>query len=616
MRGRGLWPRCLVLAVALAGLWVWATALRDDGTVALWRPLGAGPRKRSQPAKHLPWRRSGPVGAGPDAQTAAALLGLGGACLLVVLWAQWTAAAPAVRWSLGQLMRSRRRNAMCGLKVLQLHDDVWLQISDYLETRTLSLVCSSLWRILRHRHLSCDFFDSHTLHRLAQRLQCDSALVTLRVHCHYLGATGAEALAAMQRHAAHRTDAIRGVTVKLRSVRQRSTGDFSAVAVSLLRHAPALRSLGVTLWGNDLGDDGMRTLALLAKSPTLEALNLNLWCNRIGNSGAQALSALKDCPRLRKLTLGLSHNQIGYEGARALALLRQSTTLRGLSLVLSVNALSDGGAHALAELRHVPGLRSLALDLGDNAVGDGGTYAMSTLHSCPTLRKLSLTLWCNYIGDQGARSLVDLTLAPHLQDLRLNLRMNRIRADGAAALATLWRCPALRRLTLDLGNNALGDLGAATLVALAQAPALTSLELGLAGTGLTDAAARALAGLHAAPQLRSLTLGLADNTIGDEGAGALTQLRDSCGLRTLTLDLTDNLLTRRGVRILQALVTTPLLDVTVLVSAVGPAKPRGARPRPRLAAPSLLDLWNTMATRFITRYQTYPEYVLASYRTL
>ena len=172
----------------------------------------------------------------------------------------------------------------------------------------------------------------------------------------------------------------------------------------------------LTLWGNDIGDQGAQALAALTNLASLD-----LWRNRIGDQGAQALATLTNLA-----SLNLRENDIGDQGAQALATLTNLSSLN-----LRGNDIGDQGAQALAALTNLS-----YLELGYNHIGDQGARALATLTNLS-----SLDLGSNGIGDQGAQALAALT---NLSSL--NLRNNK--------LSDISFLRALKRLTtLGLSEN-------------------------------------------------------------------------------------------------------------------------------------------------------------------
>ena len=59
-----------------------------------------------------------------------------------------------------------------------------------------------------------------------------------------------------------------------------------------------------------VGDSGARALVSLKNAPALQTLHLDLFINDVGDMGAQALAALKDTTSLQTLHLDLERNQV------------------------------------------------------------------------------------------------------------------------------------------------------------------------------------------------------------------------------------------------------------------------------------------------------------------
>jgi uncharacterized protein (TIGR02996 family) len=244
------------------------------------------------------------------------------------------------------------------------------------------------------------------------------------------------------------------------------TGPLTAPGAWALARSPYLGRLrALHLYGNNIGDDGLRALA---KAPWLAGLHrlnvtdngvsgagvvalaavtqahltlLQLGGNPIGNSGAVALAGAPGLARLEDLDL--HYCDISRNGLAALTTSAQLCCLRRLDL--SRNSLKTSAGAALAGAHFLPGLTTLYLDRCD--LGDAG---VETLASAPAASALtSLSLNGNGLTDRSARA---IAASPHLARLTtLGLQDNAITADGAAALRA---SPHLRRLTsLNLQNN-------------------------------------------------------------------------------------------------------------------------------------------------------------------
>jgi uncharacterized protein (TIGR02996 family) len=157
------------------------------------------------------------------------------------------------------------------------------------------------------------------------------------------------------------------------------------VEVAELIDCPHLEGLrGLSLWGDELSDDGLATLAsctrltrlrelylstndftaegvlALTGAPFLSALGyLSLQDNIIADEGLRLLAGC-DFPELR--TLELAENEIGDEGVRALAASPRLPQLTSLGLVS--NPISDAGFQALAESPYLANLADLHLGAG------------------------------------------------------------------------------------------------------------------------------------------------------------------------------------------------------------------------------------------------------------
>ena len=63
------------------------------------------------------------------------------------------------------------------------------------------------------------------------------------------------------------------------------------------------------------------------EAPALQTLIIGLWTNQVGAEGARGLAALKNAPGLRTLSLELGRNKVRDEGACALAGLKDAVSL-------------------------------------------------------------------------------------------------------------------------------------------------------------------------------------------------------------------------------------------------------------------------------------------------
>jgi uncharacterized protein (TIGR02996 family) len=212
--------------------------------------------------------------------------------------------------------------------------------------------------------------------------------------------------------------------------------DVTPDTLPLLLRLPHLARLsGLSLSGQPVGDEGVRSLAA---TPSLAGLkSLDLSCNGVGPRGAEALAssphlsrltvlrlydnqvgtaglwALTSSPRLGRLeTLFLKRNQIGREGAHALALAPALTRLHTLNL--SHNNLGEAGTRALAS-RPLPGLRVLCLD--NNQIGDRGARALGAARFLASVNRLDVSF--NHIGLAGGRALAEALNLDSLTELVL-----------------------------------------------------------------------------------------------------------------------------------------------------------------------------------------------------
>ena len=287
-----------------------------------------------------------------------------------------------------------------GALAIELPDDVWQRVSDYLQSTTLSEVCSKLWGLLQGQHLQLGIASISQMtskmpkwkpairsleivSNMQLALDADLQLLNLEVHHEKVDDRGAQALA------------------------------------SALKDAPQMHALYLNLSDNSVGSVGAYALATLKSMPSLQILCLNLSGNSMYNSSAESLAALRDAPLLHTLHLDLSSNAVKDSGAEALAALKKAPSLRVLSLNIGHTQVGDVGAQALAGLKDAVRLHSLHLNLKDTEVGSCGAEALATLKDAPLLHTLSLDMRNNYLGSRGRAALAEAALAnmPHVDIL-------------------------------------------------------------------------------------------------------------------------------------------------------------------------------------------------------
>ena len=248
---------------------------------------------------------------------------------------------------------------------MNLPDEIWARVWDWVQLRALSHVCQRLWGLLQRRaHAEYWVTDSNAM-RVAYALARPGGSAGL----------------------AHHTVALRGAGMGL----------VGAQALATLRTSQTLRSLTLHLAGCFVGPQGARVLGTLAAGGRLETLCLYLRRNSVSDEGAVALAALGAGPALQVLTLDLTDNGLTDIGVRALAAaLCGHAALQTLELALGHNSLGHDSACALVPLCNDPRLRRLALDLRGNIrlaakapESTGAADAIAALRHSPP----RLTVW-------------------------------------------------------------------------------------------------------------------------------------------------------------------------------------------------------------------------------
>ncbi|XP_072891590.1 NACHT, LRR and PYD domains-containing protein 3-like [Hemitrygon akajei] len=191
------------------------------------------------------------------------------------------------------------------------------------------------------------------------------------------------------------------------------------------------------LWGNDLGDSGVKLVSAALRNP--ECKMQKLWLNSVSltDSGAEDfVSALSTNPSLT--VLSLNNNGLGDSGVKLVSVALGNPKCKIQKLWLDNVGLTDSGAEDLASALGTN--RSLTgLSLGYNKLGDSGVKMVPAGLRNPECKIRNLWLYKVGLTDYGAEDLASaLSTIPSLTWLDL----------GSNSL-TDQSVPALRRLVLN-----------------------------------------------------------------------------------------------------------------------------------------------------------------------
>ncbi|XP_072894117.1 NACHT, LRR and PYD domains-containing protein 3-like isoform X2 [Hemitrygon akajei] len=191
------------------------------------------------------------------------------------------------------------------------------------------------------------------------------------------------------------------------------------------------------LWGNDLGDSGVKLVSAALRNP--ECKMQKLWLNNVSltDSGAEDfVSALSTNPSLT--VLSLNNNGLGDSGVKLVSVALGNPKCKIQKLWLDNVGLTDSGAEDLASALGTN--RSLTgLSLGYNKLGDSGVKMVPAGLRNPECKIRNLWLYKVGLTDYGAEDLASaLSTIPSLTWLDL----------GSNSL-TDRSVPALRRLVLN-----------------------------------------------------------------------------------------------------------------------------------------------------------------------
>ncbi|XP_036422025.1 NACHT, LRR and PYD domains-containing protein 12-like [Colossoma macropomum] len=251
---------------------------------------------------------------------------------------------------------------------------------------------------------------------------------------------------------------------------------------------------------------------------------LDLYGNKLGDSGVKLLFGGLENPHCRLETLKLQCCNITDKGCFALASALKSNPSHLIELDLSENKLGDSGVKLLSAAleNHLCKLETLKW-WGCNITDEGCAALASALKSNPShLKELDLSQ--NKLGDSGVKLLSAGLENPHCKLVKLKLHYCNVTDEGCAALASALKSNPSYLRWLELSENNLGDSGVKLLSAGLENP-LCKLE----------------------------TLRLWDCNITDEGCAALASALKSNPSHLEVLDLSENDLGNSGVKLLDAL---------------------------------------------------------------
>lgn len=317
------------------------------------------------------------------------------------------------------------------------------------------------------------------------------------------------------------------------------------------------------LYGNRIGDDGLRVLASCFAEgafPRLRCLDLS-W-NDLTDTAALALAEVLArrgsdgkrvvLPELRELTV--ERNQLGVEGSSALIHSlagKKGDKARLTTLNLSSNGqVGKSGMMQLAVALHSASDSLRALSLNYCNIDDRGARALSTsLSKLQSLRRLDLE--GNLFGNAGASALAEALTSGGLSGLEaLNLKSNCFSDSGVVALSAALRTGSSPSLScLDLSGNGIACEGAVALAMVIAGGHCSLQSLSLAWNNLSDEGATAFAAnvdvktpLPHSSQFSLEKLDMGNNSIGDLGVRALAHaFRSAAPLSQLQqIDLTGN----------------------------------------------------------------------------
>ncbi|XP_053544237.1 NACHT, LRR and PYD domains-containing protein 12 isoform X2 [Ictalurus punctatus] len=351
-------------------------------------------------------------------------------------------------------------------------------------------------------------------------------------------------------------------------------------------------SLGVRSWSALVSALSSETSNLRELHLTVKTLDL--YGDKLGDSGVKSLCAVLENPHCKVETLRLECCGVSDEGCAALTLALRSNPSHLRQLDLSFNNVGDSGVKSVSAVLENPHCKLETLRLCGCGVSDEGCAALtSALRSNPSLLR-ELNLSCNNVGDSGVKSLSAVLENPHCKLEILNLCKCGVSDESCAALTSALRSNPSHLTDLDLSYNKIGDSGVKSLSAVLENP-LCKLEiLRLEGCGVSDEGCAALTSTlrSNSSYLRQLNLSWNNNVgdsglksfsavlenplykleilrlyncgVSDEGCAALTSALRSNPSHLRQLTLSDNNVGDSGVKSLSAVLENPLCKLETL----------------------------------------------------